>query len=329
MSRTLSQLVLIVILSSMTAWAGFIRGQVTFDNGQPAARVVIRLRSDVIAYQTEIQTDPEGKFDFDGLPLSTYHLTIEGQGFYTYTTRIDISISKMAYEMITLRLNKRAAAKSLPPEGPTGALDARLAEVPPAALKEYQQGEKLVHEKKDLKQGIQHLLQAIKLYDKFQEAYLLLGLAYLDERKFVDSEVALRKATELDPHAAGAYLGLGVVFNAGKRFAEAEKVLTRGLALKPDDARGQFELARTYWATGHWQQAQEHAQKAVAFMPQLAPAYVILGNAALHNHDNATALEQYKMYLRLDPKGPMAEPTRQMIGRIEAALKQAEKQKKK
>jgi tetratricopeptide (TPR) repeat protein len=328
MSRTLSQLVLVVILSSVTAWAGFIRGQVTFDNGQRAARVVIRLRSDAIAYQTETQTDPEGKFDFDGLPLTTYHLTIEGQGFHTYTTFIDISLSRMAYEMITLRLNKKAEAKPLPPEGPGAALDARLAEVPPAALKEYQQGEKLVHEKKDLKQGIRHLLQAIRLYDKFQEAYLLLGLAYLDEKKFSDSESALRKATELDPHAAGAYLGLGVVFNEGKEYAEAEKALTRGLALKPDDARGQFEIARTYWATGRWQQAQEHAQKAVALMPQFAPAYVILGNAALRDHDNAAALDQYKMYLKLDPKGPMAEPTREMIGRIQAALKQAEKQKK-
>ena len=37
------------------------------------------------------------------MPLTTFHLTIEGQGFRPYSSFIDISMSKMSYELITLQ----------------------------------------------------------------------------------------------------------------------------------------------------------------------------------------------------------------------------------
>ena len=114
----------LLVVTSATAWAGYIRGQVRYQNGEYAARVVVRLRSDVVAYQDETQTDPEGKFNFNGLPLTTYHLTIEGQGFRPYSSHIDISGSKIAYELITLQLNKEPEAKAVPPEGPAAVLTA-------------------------------------------------------------------------------------------------------------------------------------------------------------------------------------------------------------
>ena len=99
-------LLLLLLASSLSAWAGFVRGQVKFENGQYADHVVVKIRSDMIAYQNEMQTDSQGKFNFDGLPLSTFYLIIEGQGFLRYESRVDISMSKMAYEQITLRLEK-------------------------------------------------------------------------------------------------------------------------------------------------------------------------------------------------------------------------------
>src|SRR5437879_13593415 len=64
-----------LFITTVPAWAGFIRGQVRYDTGQVADHVIIRLRSDMIAYQTETQTDIQGKFELDGLPLSPFHLT--------------------------------------------------------------------------------------------------------------------------------------------------------------------------------------------------------------------------------------------------------------
>jgi len=320
MARFLRWLFLAVLISTAaTAWAGFIRGQVKYVNGEPAARVVVRLHSDVIAYQVETQTDPEGKFNFDSLPLTAYYLTIEGQGFRPYSSRIDISGSRMAYELITLRQDKEPAPKPVPPEGPASVVNAHLAEVPPRALKEFQDGEKRLGKKRDLAGAAHHLRKAVKLYDKFSDAYLLLGMVYLDQQKTDDAQAAVQRSIELSPNSAPAYVVLGSLFNQQGRYSEAEKTLTHALELKPDDAEGHCELARAYLAMGRWQEAETHARKAVAFMPDLAAAHIVLGNVALRKHDQAVALSEYKEYLRLDPQGAMAEPARQAIAQIEAA----------
>jgi protein O-GlcNAc transferase len=157
----------------------------------------------------------------------------------------------------------------------------------------------------------------------------MLGLVYLDQRKLDDSQATLQKSVELDPRLAQGYLALGAVYNQEQKYGEAEKELTHGLELKPDDAQGHNDLARAYWAMGRWQDAEPHAQKAVALNPALAQAHVLLGNIDLRKRDNVAALKEFNEYLRLDPQGPMAAPVRQVVGKIEAALKQAEKQNRK
>jgi tetratricopeptide (TPR) repeat protein len=303
--------------TSVPSWAGFIRGQVRFDNGNFADHVVIRLRSDQIAYQTETQTDIQGKFVFDGLALSTYHLTIEGQGFRFFEKVIDISMSKMSYEQIVLHREQASESNAVPPEGPAASVSAQDGSIPAPARKEFDTAQKLLNEKKDAEGGLKHLRKAIELYGRYSAAYFTLGLLYLDLRKLDESEAALHKAAELNTSAPGPYLALGALFNQTKRYEDAEKALTRGLELKSDVAEGQYELAKAYWALGRWEEAEPHAQKAVALAPSMAPAHVLLGNVALRRRDNLTALVEFKQYLQLDPKGPMATGVAQMIQKIE------------
>ncbi|MBZ5570366.1 MAG: tetratricopeptide repeat protein [Acidobacteriia bacterium] len=324
MSSAFRRLVLaIFVIVSVSAWADYVRGVVRYANGQPADHVVIRLRGIKIDYDTQAQTDIQGKFEFDALPPSTYRLTIEGQGFFPYSSNIDLSMAHMANELITLRPIKEPE-KEVPPSGSVSVSGA----IPPEAKKEFDAGQKSLNEDKDAEGSIKHFRKAIQLYDKFPEAYLMLGLVYLDQRKLDDSQAALQKSTELAPSLAPGYLALGAVFNQEKKFEDAEKALTHGLELNPDDAQGHTDLARTYWAMGRWQDAEPHAQRAVALKPDLAPAHIVLGNIGLRKRDNAAALKEFNEYLRLDPQGPMAEPVRQMVAKIEAAMKQGEEQKK-
>jgi tetratricopeptide (TPR) repeat protein len=319
MSRILRQFGLaLVVCSSVTAWAGFIRGQVKYENGQPADHVVIRLRSDVIAFQTEMQTDPQGKFNFDGLPLSTFHLTIEGQGFRPYASQIDISMSKMAYEQITLKLDKEPEAKPVPPEGPAGSLNARIAQIPPAARKEFEAGKRRM-DAHDAAGSVQHFQKAIALYPQYAEAYQLLGVVHLEGGKLQEAEPELQKSTEIEPNLSTAHFALGVCRNLMAKYAEAETALLRGLELDPEAADGHYELAKTYWMLGRVQAAEPQAEKAVSLRPGLAGAHILLGDIDLHKRDAQGALKEYKEALRLDPKGPMAAPTQQMINKIEQA----------
>jgi tetratricopeptide (TPR) repeat protein len=103
------------------------------------------------------------------------------------------------------------------------------------------------------------------------------------------------------------------------KYAEAETALLRGLELDPEAADGHYELAKTYWVLGRVQDAETHAAKAVSLQPALAGAHVLLGDINLHKRDAQGALKEYKEALRLDPKGPMAAATQQMVNKIEQA----------
>ena len=321
MSRILRLLVLALLVSSSVAlWAqNFIKGQVRYENGQPADHVVVRLRSERIVFTDERTTDDMGKFTFDGLVPSTYHLTIEGQGFRPYSSDLDITVSKMAIEQITLRLDKGPDAKAVPGQGPGGSLNARIAQIPPKARKEFDAGKQRM-QAQDAVASVQHFQKAIELYPQYAEAYQLLGVVHVEGAKFGEAEPELQKATEIEPNMSTAYFALGVCRNLMAKYPEAETALLRGLELDPESADGHHELAKTYWALGRWQDAEPHAQKAVALKPDLAPAHVLLGNIALRKRDPQGALKEFQEYLRLEPNGPMAEQVRTIVAKIEKTL---------
>jgi tetratricopeptide (TPR) repeat protein len=304
--------------SGQSKLACSIRSQIRYEDGRVADHIVVRLRSDAVAFQTEMTSDPQGKFEFNGLGPSRYHLTIEGQGVRPYESTLDISMSHMAYEQITLRFAKDANAKAVPPEGPGSSVGA---DIPAAARKEYEEGQKSVNEKRDAEGGVKHYRKAIQLYDKYTEAHLALGLLYLDLGKLDEAQAELQKANVLTPNAPGPYLAMGTMYNLEKKYDEAEKALKQGLELKPDVPEGQYELAKTYWATGKWEDSEPHAQKAASLAPNMAPVHVLLGNIALRKQDQTGALKEFQQYLALDPKGPMAGGVSQMIQKIEASQK--------
>jgi len=322
MSRILHLLVLTLLVStSATSWGqNFIRGLVQFANHQPADHVIVRLRSDKIAFQTEAQTDIQGKFAFDGLYPTTYHLTIEGQGFRPYDSLVDISMSKMSYEQITLLLSKEPEAKAVPSEGPSASLNARIAQIPPQARKEFDAGKQQMQAHDDAASA-QHFQKAIALYPQYAEAYQLLGVVHMEDGKLQEAEPELQKAAEIEPHMSTAQFALGVCRNEMGKYPDAEAALLRGLELDPESPEGHYELGKTYWALGRWQDAAPHARKAVNLKPDMAEAHVLEGDIALRKHDAQGALKEYKEALRLDPKGAMAASTQQMVDKIEQALK--------
>jgi tetratricopeptide (TPR) repeat protein len=230
-------------------------------------------------------------------------------------------MSKISTERITLHPDRPTREKAVPPEGPGSTVNARDADVPAEARREYETAQKLLTEKQDAEGGLKHLRKAIQVYDQYAEAYLLLGLTYLELRKPDDARLALQKSIDLDPSLPGGYLGLGTLFNQEKKYEEAEKQLKHGLELKPDVASGQYELARTYWAMGRWEEAEPHARTAVTLAPSLAPAHIVLGNIALRKRDNAAAGMEFAEYLRLDPNGPMAPGAAQMLKKLDEGAK--------
>jgi adenylate cyclase len=122
----------------------------------------------------------------------------------------------------------------------------------------------------------------------------------------------LKRAIALDPGVALAYGRLSVMY-----FAEyvnqwnnaSEENLTKALelarkAIDTDDTepQGHVALAIVLTWTRHWDEAEKAAERAVALAPNLADAYVSLGNVRdfQGRHEDAVAL--YTRAHRLDPQ---------------------------
>src|SRR5258708_34891014 len=101
-------------------------------------------------------------------------------------------------------------------------------------MKEFDAGRKLLQEKHDVPGSIGHFRKATELYSGFTQAYVMLGLAYLQDQKLEESRAALEQAVQLDPKSSAGYLALGGCLNQQQDYAREEKALLTGLRLYAD-----------------------------------------------------------------------------------------------
>jgi Flp pilus assembly protein TadD len=297
--------------------------QVRNPDGTAAPRGIhVRLESAEGGSADDCVTEQGGKCQFHPGSSGMYVVRISQFGYKEVSAQVNLVDSSREYVTLVL--------KPLPGEVPSATPDGAYGDsisvadlgIPDNARLEFEKGQSALKENK-LDSSISHLRKAIKLYENFPLAYTLLGTAYLEQKDMKNAQTALERTTALDAKSAEAYLALGAVFNQIKEYPQAETALLKGLELKPDAAGGHYELAKTYWALGRWQEAAPHARKAVAEMPDLPGPHVLLGNILLREDNAAGALKEYQEYLHLDPSGPMSSGTREMVAKIQKALKNA------
>ena len=294
---------------------GSVRDAVTH---QGLERALVMVEAQQSGYAGQAETDSSGNFAIQGLAPAIYLVRVRMPGYEELSQQLDLTLVFGSYLNLELRA-KAAQAAVLPPEGPAARLKVRMAPIPEDARKEFATAEELWKQRKDPNRSIDHLHKAIKAWPQFPDAYILLATAYMQQGKQGEAKSALDRAIELDPQLPEARFTLGALENSRKDYASAEKSLIEGLRLDQESPQGHYELAKTYWATGRWQEAEPHAFKAAALEPTMAPVHVLLGNIALRRQDADGALKQFQEYLKLDPKGPMADAVRAMVKKIQAA----------
>jgi Flp pilus assembly protein TadD len=293
-----------------------IRGVVSYPNGTPVENAIVRLMPSAGGISQEVRTDKSGKFEFPSLSPTRYTVEASFPGFYNATQDFDMSIMASGYAPLSLR-PKPGTEPAGPPSGMIAALPS---EMPDAAKSEFNEGYNIFTSGKDIAKAVPHFKKAVELYPKYAPSYLLLGTAYLRTDKPDDAIPQLQKAIELDAKSADAYTVLGEIYNVQKKFPEAEQNLTKAVELSPTSFDAQYQLGRTYLAEQKAPEAQQHLEAALRANPKSAEAHIIMGNTMLRLRNAEAALKEYEEGVRLDPKGPMAEPAKQMIGKIQTAL---------
>ena len=301
---------------------GTIRGQVKLPDGRPAPMgyvVYLEQRSGGNAGQT--QTDRQGKFEFQQVPSDVYRVIVRIPGYAPAEEEVNLMTIMNNYVEFTLRPVPGGSGDA-PASGSISALDAQA---PADARKFLEEGQAALVAGKDLDKSVDSFQKAIHAYPKYVQAYVLLGVAYSSQKKWDDAEKAFQKATQLDKTTAPAFVGLGSVENEKKNFPDAEKYLKQAVQLAPNSADAYFELGRTYWGMSNWEASDAALTKSIQLRPNDSAEHLLHANVLLRKRDAPGALAEFKESLRLDPTGPFADQTKQMIDKIETALSAANK----
>jgi Tfp pilus assembly protein PilF len=263
-------------------------------------------------------TDSSGKTTFAGLENTDYDVSAEFPGFNTKRERVDLTFAQGYFAVfeLTPKVDPNAPP-AVPPEGPFATL---AANIDPKAQEKYQDGQKQL-EKNNPSSAISNFKKALEIDPKYTDAYLALGTTYMDTGEFPKAQETLAKVVEMEPKLPGARFALGAAYNRTNAFPQAEEQLRAGLQLNDAVADGHYELANVLLKTGRLPEGETHVRKAIELDKAHKRAYLLLGNVLLAKKDKQGAVDAYREYLKLDPKGPMADATKQMIEKLEKEIK--------
>jgi tetratricopeptide (TPR) repeat protein len=323
MARKFVRLFLVITalpFSAVPALAQQIQGQVRYaDTNQPAVRVPVRCNG--VGCIPILMTDNNGKFVFN-VSVGHYAISVQIPGYVQQEESRDL-LDLQSNEYIFFKLKPDGTAKAPPL---VGVVDAN---VPEAARKEFTKADELLAtgKKEKLEEAVQHLEKAVTIYPNFLEAQLKLGTTYMDLQQFDKAELALKKTLEIDPKAANALFALGEIYLRQKKDEEAEKVLLQGLTVEDRSAQGHLTLARVYvdmaakikddtQSRPFRVKAFDQVNESLKYNANNSLAHWIKGNLLVSVGRNQDAQHEFEEYVRLDPKGPMAEKAKTLIERI-------------
>lgn len=193
---------------------------------------------------------------------------------------------------------------------------------PNKAVAEYNRAVTLMKQQ-DAKGAIAHLQKAISKYPKFVTAHNALGLAYLnqgDSRAKSEFEIAVKT----DDKFEGAFVNLGLLALSHKDFLEAESNLDKATEINPTDARALSALAFAENGKRDFEQTLATVQRVHGLDHRgMANVHYLAASAALSLNQLDTVKAQLNIFLSEDPTSPMAPVARQNLGTL--ALNETQK----
>lgn len=156
--------------------------------------------------------------------------------------------------------------------------------------------------RQSLRQTILALQKAIRQNPGNAMAHYNLGMAYLHLGRNLEALETLQKAANLAPELAPAHAGGGVACSRLGKNLQALSAFRRALLLNPEDALSHLNLGITYRRLGRHHRGRQAIIEAIRLQPDSPEAHYELGLANLSLYNRASALEEYKILLKLNQK---------------------------
>jgi tetratricopeptide (TPR) repeat protein len=122
-------------------------------------------------------------------------------------------------------------------------------------------------------QAVQYCEEAIRLAPRYDPAYVLLGVARLEQGDAEGAQKAIQQAITLTPSKASYHREFGVILFKSGHLAESKKELDEAVALDPKAPLAYLSRARLLAGLGDEQAALRDLETTVALQPDNRDAY--------------------------------------------------------
>ncbi|HEY0286319.1 MAG TPA: type IV pilus biogenesis/stability protein PilW [Pseudomonas sp.] len=149
-------------------------------------------------------------------------------------------------------------------------------------------------------------LSTSKGRDEARQAYVQLGLGYLQQGQIERAKAPLKNALELDSSDADANAALALVFQAEQEPELTDKYYAKALSSRPKDARILNNYGSFLYEQKRYKEAYERFQQAATdnLYAERARVFENLGMTAMMLGDREAAREHFTKALRLDRQQP-------------------------
>ncbi|MGH9613962.1 MAG: tetratricopeptide repeat protein, partial [Bryobacteraceae bacterium] len=154
-----------------------------------------------------------------------------------------------------------------------------------------------------LDESLRALQRAVALDPKSAQAHLILGESLRDSGKLVDAVPEYQAAIRLAPRMEAAYLGLATSYWKIGQWDDVMPPLRHALDLAPRDPEANTILADMLLRQNDYQNAEKHAEIALAGNPKLFRARVVLARIDLARKQPGQAAAELEKVANADPDG--------------------------
>jgi tetratricopeptide (TPR) repeat protein len=260
-------------------------------------------------------TSEGGTFEFSYLPEGDYQIIVEDS--IHGIARQSVTITSHSINDIQIRLHGRAQSRATA----DSTVSLRELSLKSKARKAMQKGIDLLYKKLDYAGSLKQFEAVLQEDSRYYEAYAQMGVARMYLQDFAGAEAALRKAVEASEGTyAEAHFLLATLFSNTKRFLEAELFARQAVDLEPETWQGHFELGRAAFNLGRLDDAMEAATEAARLQPDAYVVYLLFADIHAAKNDLLGLKAALETYLRVAPKGALAEKVRKKRDDVRAEL---------
>lgn len=241
-------------------------------------------------------TDSQGTFEFRALKRAMYMIEAQSEGFEAARRSVDLSQMWGAAVRVTILLQPMGSVPSPPTPGAATA-SVRELQIPEKARKAFEKGVHQLVEQERPNRSVSYFQEAIALYAYYDEAYLQLSLAYLDQGQVAAAQKTLEDALSVNALNVRALTFLGVVYRRQEQPEKAAEILGQAVQLPGADWLSHVEFAESLLQLGKMEEAQIHAHRAHDLNQQALSVHLLLAGIAIHRKEFRTAIGHLDEFL--------------------------------